>query len=246
MCSQEQEPAAVALAIETSGALGSVAIGRGDAVLEACTLTGDRRHAVELLPTIRALCDRHAVTPSAIDRVYVSVGPGSFTGLRIGVTVARMIALTTGAKVVAVPTLDVIARNVFLAPDPPDRLCVLLDAKRGNVYAAVFERRADGYAALTDAVEASPEEFLSANVSGQLVCAVTGGGIASYGDVVEASAWDAVPEALHVPCAEAVYELGVSLARQGRFHEARSLTPTYIRPPEAEERWRQRQQGSTE
>lgn len=242
MSSQHQDEAAAAIAIETSGATGSVAIGRGDAVLEARTLTGDRRHAVELLPTVRALCEGHDVAPSAVERVFVSIGPGSFTGLRIGVTVARMIALTTGAKVVPVPTLDVIARNVFQAPDPPDRLAILLDANRRNVYAAVFERKADGYQALADVVEASPEEFLAANRSPEIACAVTGAGVCKYADVVEASGWDVVPPSLHLPCAEVVYALGVGLARQGKFQEARTLTPTYIRLPEAEERWQQRQQ----
>ena len=103
------------LAFETSGALGAVALGRGPDVLDVRQFSGPRRHAVEFLPTIDAICRSNAVTASQIERVYVSSGPGSFTGLRIGVTAARMISLANDARIVAVPTLEVIAQNALRA-----------------------------------------------------------------------------------------------------------------------------------
>ena len=149
-----------ALALETSSDIGSAALGVSGKILDCVTLSGARRHAVEFLPAIADLCSRHDVTPQALRTLFVSRGPGSFTGLRIGVTVARMLGFATGARIVAVPTLDVIAQNAMDAPDPPARLAVLLDAKRRHVYAALFAARGDRYESMTVPKEAAPEAFL--------------------------------------------------------------------------------------
>src|SRR3972149_226432 len=141
------------LAFETSCAVGSVAVGRGAEVLGARTLSRPKAHAVEFLPTVKALCEVHGVEPPSIQRVYVSAGPGSFTGLRIGVTAARMIALGVDARVVAVPTLEVIAQNALDTNPPPLHVAVVLDAKRSRVYAAAFVREGGAYVGTTDAIE---------------------------------------------------------------------------------------------
>ena len=130
-----------ALAFETSSAQGCVALGCGPKVLEAARFTKARAHAAEFLPTIDALCRAHDAEPQRIEWVFVSAGPGSFTGLRIGITAARMIALAVGARVVAIPTLEVIAQNALDSPTPPDQVAVILDAKRRRVYSATFARR---------------------------------------------------------------------------------------------------------
>lgn len=253
-CAMPDAPdSAYALALETSGDMGSVALGRGAEVLETRLLGGPRRHAVEFLPTVAAICKAHAVEPATIRRVYVSSGPGSFTGLRIGITAARMIALAGGASVIAVPTLEVIAQNAALAAGeplglkpsacsvPPDRVVVVLDAKRGRVYAAAFVRRDNGYAATGDPVEADPVSFLASQAAQGQSCAVLGEGIRYHLKAVEASGWPILPESLYRPRAETVYRLGLARAGEGRFDDRRTLVPTYVRPPEAEERWEQRQ-----
>ncbi len=147
------------LAIETSGRLGSVALGRGGGLLEERPFSVALSHARELLPTIRELCRDHAAAPAQITCVCVSAGPGSFTGLRVGVTCARMLALATGAATVAVPTLDVIAQNALRAARPPRHVAVLLDAKRKRVFAAAF--RLDG-AGAGDSGASAPGEVQAA------------------------------------------------------------------------------------
>ena len=126
------------LAVETSGRIGGVAVGVGPAVLEARTFRTALRHAAELLPAVEGLCRDHGLRPDAVDEVYVSGGPGSFTGLRIGVTFARTLALACGAKIVRVPTLTVIAQNALEASEAPATVAVVLDAKRRRIFAAVF------------------------------------------------------------------------------------------------------------
>ena len=130
------------MAIETSGRQGSVALARGPVVLAESGFSTDREHARELLPTLDKLCREQGWRPSEIEQCYVSIGPGSFTGLRVAVTFARHLALAGGARIVAVPTLEVIAENCAILEPPPAHVAVILDAKRGQVFAAVYERAA--------------------------------------------------------------------------------------------------------
>src|SRR5689334_12051893 len=100
-----------ALALETSGRTGSVALVEVGNVVAEDQFPHGLRHAAGLVPMIDRLCRERGWAPGDVDEVYVSAGPGSFTGLRVGITVAKTLALATGARVVAVPTADVLARN---------------------------------------------------------------------------------------------------------------------------------------
>jgi tRNA threonylcarbamoyladenosine biosynthesis protein TsaB len=243
--------AAYALAFETSCAVGSVALGRGAEVLEMRKFGAPRAHAVEFLPTIDAMCRRHKVRPGQVGRVYVSSGPGSFTGLRIGVTAARMFALAHGTKLVAVPTLEATAQNAAQHPTPTEEVAVVLDAKRRRVYAAAFRREdiplrsksdvgaEEGlprlrYVATCEPAEVDPAEFLATR---SRECAVLGEGVLYHRDAVDASELEVLPESLYRPRAETVFLLGYERAERGEFIAPRDLTPVYIRPPEAEEVW---------
>src|SRR5688500_8967170 len=111
-------PGAHNLAIETSTRVGSVTLGRGDEVVQTVEMPEQRRHTVDLMPTIDKLCQRHSLAPADIGEMYVSVGPGSFTGLRIGIATAKALAQVLGMRLIAVPTLEVVAQNV-----PPGTSC---------------------------------------------------------------------------------------------------------------------------
>ena len=254
MAQKDTNESVYALAFETSCAVGSVAIGRGREVLATHTFSAARAHTVEFLPAIDALCRRHGAGPDAVGRVYVSSGPGSFTGLRIGVTAARMLALAHGASLVAVPTLEVIAQNAADHPTPPEEVAVILDAKRRRVYAAAFRRdneavgvggdrgaedqpRPDSrphYVATCEPAEVDPVEFLARQ---NRRCAVLGEGVLYHRDAVNSSGLEVIPESLYRPRAETVLRLGFDRAQRGETVDHHELTPVYIRPPEAEEVW---------
>jgi len=230
-----------ALAFETSSPLGSVALGRGSDVLDARTFTAPLRHAIEFLPTIEALCRTFNVR--RIGAVYVSIGPGSFTGLRIGVTAARTLALAaersgdSPVRLVPVPTLNVIAQNALDVAQPPTHVAVMIDAKRRRVYAALFVRKGGTYIPRTETSECDPAEFLSQCPPDT---AVLGNGARVHSAVVEESEHTTLPERLDAPRAGTTYRLGTRLAGEGVHVAARDLVPLYIRPPEAEERWLKR------
>lgn len=224
------------LAIETSSSAGSVTLGRGDEMLQTLRLDQGRRHNVELMPAVERLLKAEGAGPSALGEAYVSIGPGSFTGLRVAVATAKMLAEALGAKVVAVPTLSVVAQN---APRPPEeaggRLAVCLALKSNTLYTATFRWEEGGWVmqgeprllSLKEVVEQSPRP------------------LALVGDPLPAM--EALPEGvrllpreLAVPRSEAVWKLGRQAAARGEFADPQRLIPLYVRPPEAEELWAKR------
>src|SRR5882672_8375811 len=126
-----------ALAIETSGRIGSVALIDEVGAIEEREFPHGLQHAAGLIPLIDELCAKRGWTPGDLREVYVSAGPGSFTGLRIGITLAKTLAFATGARLVAVPTMRGLVEN---ASSEGLQAIVVLDAKREQVFAARFER----------------------------------------------------------------------------------------------------------
>lgn len=223
------------LAIETATADGSVALGRGDEMLADEALPTQQRHAIGLMPMIDRLTQQHGFAPGEAGEVYVSVGPGSFTGLRIGMTAAKTLARTTGAKLVAVPTLEVIAEN---APAEYARIAVCLNAKRGQCFTGIYDRTAETWQAISKPALLTPDE-----IAAHEPAAVIGDAF-----VIEKLDWPGaikrLDPALAVPRAAVVWRLGRALAARGAFTDAYALVPMYVRLPEAEEKWRERQAAS--
>ena len=232
MSSEPQGPRVVA--IETSGRLGSVALGVAGELVDVVTFSAEANHAVELLPTIERLAARQGWAADSIDQFHVSAGPGSFTGLRIGITVARTLAMAVGAKVVAVPTVDVLACNALDLPDPPEHLAVVLDAKRKQVYTAVFRLDGGRYRKVVDACVMTPTELLARTAR---PLAVLGEGVAYHRSALTAPEVSMLDEELNRPRAEVVLRLGSVLAASGHFTDPVSLVPIYLRRPEAEDVW---------
>jgi tRNA threonylcarbamoyl adenosine modification protein YeaZ len=143
------------LAVETSSRVGSVAIALGEKLLAETKFAGPTRHSEELFPSVCALLDRFSRKPDQIEHIYISVGPGSFTGLRIAVTMAKTMSLANAAKIVAVDSLDIIAANVIdLTPQTTiherqatsnEKIATILDAKRNQFFIAVYEKKPEGH-----------------------------------------------------------------------------------------------------
>ena len=135
------------LAVETSGRIGSVAIALGEQLLTEAAFSGPMRHSAEIFPAVCGLLDRFGRKPKDIEHIYISVGPGSFTGLRIATTLAKTMNLANAAKVVAVDTLDVIAANAADYAKEKNtelnKIATILDAKRSQFFIAVYQRTSD-------------------------------------------------------------------------------------------------------
>lgn len=236
----QNDSASYALALETSSDHAGVALGRGDEILVVEGFARALLHASGFVPAIASVCDWQGIGARDIKEIFVSCGPGSFTGLRIGVTAARILAWTVNAKVVAVPTLEVIAQNAMELPDPPGSLVVMIDAKRNRVYANFFRRKGDRYIAAAVDAEVDPAELVQRY---GIINAAIGAAVGMHEARLTALGIRMITEVAAYPRPEWVYRLGCDRAGQGMFIEPRDLVPSYVRPPEAEERWAARQQA---
>ncbi|MDR1043379.1 MAG: tRNA (adenosine(37)-N6)-threonylcarbamoyltransferase complex dimerization subunit type 1 TsaB [Clostridiales Family XIII bacterium] len=127
-----------ALAIETTGRVLSVALATDGGVV--CRRSdGELRHLTDLIPTVRELLDGEGAELSSLSYIAVSAGPGSFTGIRIGVSAARAMAQVADLKVVKTPTLETFAYGY----EPGEIVCPMLDARRGQVYCGAYRLSED-------------------------------------------------------------------------------------------------------
>ena len=129
------------LALETTEKHGSAALLDGENVLAEIVLPKDRRSSQTLHPALHTLFETTQITPHEIEVVAVVSGPGSFTGLRIGVTAAKIFAYAASAKVIAIDTFQTVAAAV---PSGANVISVGVDAQRGEVITAVLRSWADG------------------------------------------------------------------------------------------------------
>ena len=130
------------LALETTEKIGTVAALCDDKVLAELELSKQQRTTQSLAPSLKTLLKEVGWRPDEVDLVAVTVGPGSFTGLRVGVTTAKVFAYAAGAEVLGVDTLETIAAG---APDDIQSISVAVDAQRGEVVAGSFRRGPDGW-----------------------------------------------------------------------------------------------------
>ena len=227
---------------------------QGPELLAERSFTTSLRHAGELLPTMAEMAEQQGWKPSEIDHLYLSNGPGSFTGLRIGVTVAKTFALAQPQiKIVAVPSTDVIVQNALpgAAENHWDKLknvAVVIDAKRKQIYTALYakdESHADGgseeqedfvpafrVAAPTQVIP--PEKLLEISPRPLYLL---GPGLKSYREKLTGDGVFWLDEKYWQPRAAGVHRCGYLRAQAQKFVPPDALVPFYLRRPEAVERW---------
>ncbi|MFN4258016.1 MAG: tRNA (adenosine(37)-N6)-threonylcarbamoyltransferase complex dimerization subunit type 1 TsaB [Gemmataceae bacterium] len=125
------------LILETSGRVGRVALAKGNALRQARTLDEARRHARDLAPTVAEVLRQEGITARDLHGVIVSHGPGSYTGLRVGIMSAKTLCYAVGCPLIAVETFAAIA---WQAPATVARLHVIADAQQDKLYARLYER----------------------------------------------------------------------------------------------------------
>lgn len=248
------------LAVETSSRVGSVALARGPALLAESTFSAPLQHSAEVFPAISQLLSRFHRAPGDIAQVHIAVGPGSFTGLRIAVTMAKAMHLANATAIVTVDSLDVIVANIGDASSAPalqdsedaplDHVATVLDAKRGEFYAAVYERvrrtERTAPAADTGYLIAAPQAHVwQKTVPDCLITAdelvnrfaakaplgVLGDGLLYHRDKFTAPAVRVLDQRHWSPRASNVHRLGYQKALAGLFADPLTLTPFYLRGP---------------
>ena len=224
------------LGIETSQRQGTVALVRdGDCLDERLLSTGGRRHAQTLVAEIDAMLREQGVAPADCDVVAVSIGPGSFTGLRVGVVCAKTFAYATGCRLTSVDTLCAIASN---SPADVSTVHVVSDAQRGELYLGIYEREADGvWSRKTDIEVVDGDAWSGQRLESDVV---SGLGLDLFGARL-ADVCRVLPETLRIPQAMAVARVGEQRSRREQHDDPWTLEPFYIRKSAAEEKWDARQ-----
>jgi tRNA threonylcarbamoyladenosine biosynthesis protein TsaB len=213
----------LAVALETSTARPSLAVRRGER-LEEATLTGGRTHASDLLPTLGELLARLGAGPADIAAVVVGTGPGSYTGLRVGVATALGLARGAGAAVRGVPSLEAVA---FAELAPGQSAAFLLDARQGELYLARYRREAREVQPLLPPCVTAAAELGGLLVAGERVFADDATLRAAELEAERARAPGGFAQAW--PRAAALLTLGVArLEREGGQRED-ELEPLYLR-----------------
>ncbi len=221
------------LGIETSMYAGSIAVSEDEKVLGEYYFNTGPSHSEKLMPSIQWLLTELSIDKTALEAVAVSLGPGSFTSLRIGLASAKGLSYALGIPIIGISTLELMANNV---PFAPFRICPLIDARRGEVFAAFFESR-DGRV-----VRISEDMVLSAeNLAGKIKerTVFVGEGALLYSDFLEdimgADGYAALcPEALNYPRAGVLSSMGYSKIKEGGGDDPHTLSPHYMRKSEAE------------
>jgi len=218
------------LAIETTDQAGSVALLEGRRVLAEVRLTAQQRSAQSLAPAIRDLLEASAWQPAEIRLVAVAIGPGSFTGLRVGVTTAKTFAYAVGCDVVAVPTLEIVAAQM---PEGPRQLLTVFDAGRQQVFSARFLPTPDGsMECLEPTALVDDAGWLAGLQVGEMI---SGPGLRKFAGHLPDFAKLAAAE-LWAPRAATVGLLALSRYEAGQRDDLWSLVPIYHRASAAEEK----------
>ncbi len=219
------------LGVETSTMHGGVALVGEEGLISEYTLNVRATHSERLLPTIDRMLQDAGLGLDALSGLAVSTGPGSFTGLRIGLSTVKGLAYATGLPVVGVPSLEALAWTI---PFARWQVCPVLDARKQEVYAALFRYEGPGLVRLMEDSALAPEA-LCARIGRRTI--FLGDGLAVYGELFR----NLLGERLVVPPPESrgarpacVAELGRQRLLRGERAPADSLVPRYLRPSEAE------------
>jgi len=212
------------LAVETSTLAGGVALLEGDRLLGEYRLDVRVTHSERLMVAVDRVLGDAGWPSEALQGLAVAVGPGSFTGLRIGLSTVKGLALALSIPIAAVPTLDALAASLPYAVMP---VCPVLDARKGEVYASLYRWRDGAMRREWDYLALSPAA-LAARFEERVI--LVGDGIGH----VRSPLAEAAPAPTRLPSAAWVGHLGQSRLARGETVTPASLVPLYLRPSEAE------------
>lgn len=234
------------LGLDTTTLVSSAALIAGDTLLAEITQQTQKTHSERLLPQIAELLALAEMDKKDLEAVAVSSGPGSFTGLRIGLATAKALAYALRIPIVGVSTLAALA---YGNPAPGGILAPMLDAQKGNIYLALYRWQGG---TLTEITPPAVRSFTAAlgelTQLSQPVIAMGEAAVMFRQEIQSAQQagadlWLAPPHCI-LPRAGSVALLGQKMLQQGIVHDCKTLEPHYIRRSEAEELWEKRQDNA--
>lgn len=219
------------LAVETATAWQSVAILDGDHVLGRCDQDAAGSHARLLLPAVDRLFTQTGLVPAKLDGLVVSIGPGSFTGLRVGLSTVLGFRTITQVPLAVVPTLEGMAWNLRASSEP---LCPVLNSRRGELYWAIFQWQGRDRLDRLMPEQVGSAETLAKQLSGSVM-------LFGEGWETEKAAIQAMGHSVRIieaeehmrPSAVSIGMAGIARLRKGE-RAGVGISPLYVQRPEAE------------
>ncbi len=222
------------LALDSSGLVASVAIVTEDSVLAEYTVNYKKTHSQTLLPMLDEIVRMVELDLNEVDAIAVAAGPGSFTGLRIGSATAKGLGLAMKKPIVAVPTLDGLAYNLY---GTEHVICPMMDARRNQVYTGLYEFKNGEFQIIKEQTAAAVEEILEIiNQLGREVVFL-GDGTTAYHDLIQEKtkvSYSFAPVHMNRQRAGAIGALGIELFKKGMVEAADRHEPVYLRLSQAE------------
>lgn len=229
------------LAVDSATPVAGVALLNGDKLIREEFVNYKKTHSETLMAMIEKVLNECDCRMQDVSALAVTTGPGSFTGLRIGLATIKGLSLASGKPVIGISTLDTIAHNIIFSEA---LVCPLLNARKQEVYTAIYDVSGHIPARLTEEVACSPQEFAemaraAASRYGKDQFILLGDGYYPYQDFfreVMGDNWRVAPHHLMLPRAAALGSLAMEKYNRAEFEDAFKLRPRYIRLSEAEYR----------
>ncbi len=232
------------LGIDTSGQTASVAIIDGDKLIGEFSQNDKLTHSQTILPMIAQLCEKTNTILQDIDVVACAAGPGSFTGLRIGGATAKGLCFGIQKPIVAVPTLDALAYNMFMADAI---ICPIMDARRQQVYACFYEWQKETLVPLTEHMAESIDTVIQIAEKFDKPVVFLGDGVPVHKQKLEKNEnFQFAPAHCALQRAAAVATLGQKMTQAGKATTGDAFSLIYLRKSQAEREREERLQKEKE
>jgi tRNA threonylcarbamoyladenosine biosynthesis protein TsaB len=230
----------IVLGIETATPQVGCALGGHEGVLASFHAARGRRHAETLTPAIAFICEHADIELKEVGAVAVDVGPGLFTGLRVGVATAKALAQALRAPMIGLSSLDLLAY-----PQRQTRrlIAAVIDARRGEVFAALYRKVPGGVQRVSEPMVARPEEVAADLEARGEDCLLVGDGAVRYAALFsDVSRAEPASVGAAYPSAAALVELAQPRALREEFVQPWEVQPLYLRAADADPEWDRRLQ----
>ncbi len=222
------------LAIDASGIAGSIAYIKEGRLVGEYYICDKLTHSQTIMPMLEHMKKLLEIDIDTLDVIAVTSGPGSFTGLRIGVTTAKALALALNLPIIGIPTLDVIAHNMT---HTTQLICPIMDARRNQVYSALYQWEEKELRRLTEYRACDLDAYLEELKQKEEAIIFLGDGIDVYREKVEVVLGNRAsfaPDFLKLQRASALATVASDYFEKGEMMDASKLVPMYLRKSQAE------------
>ena len=228
----------IILGVESATAQVGCAIGGHEGVLASTHSARGKRHAESLAPQIEFVLAQARVTVDEISVVAVDVGPGLFTGLRVGISTAMATAFGLGVPMIGVSSLDLVA---FPVRHTRRLIAAAVDARRGELFTAFYRQVPGGLQRVTEPHVVTPDDLYAELEAASTETLVVGDGALRYRDQLGSlSKVEIGDESLAYPSASSLVALAHARALREEFVQPAEISPMYLRRPDAEVNWQTR------